>query len=90
MIPAKRTKVVAGHNAIGIKNDHVVVISSPPAQEIGNVAALSPNVIASVTVKNFAESLDGTAGLCPCDFLFDLGFRIAGIAQDIEIKLAQF
>jgi hypothetical protein len=54
-----------------------------------HIAALSLDVVASVTVENFAEPLNGTAGLCPCDFLFDLRLRIAGIAEDIEIKVAQ-
>ena len=54
---------LAGHDTVGVKNDHIVVILSPPSQEISNITALSPNIIAPVTVKNFSEALDSAVSL---------------------------
>src|SRR5687768_14402558 len=76
----------AGHDAVGVEDDHVIIVSSPAAQEFGDVAALTPNVIAPMPIKNSAKALHRGAELCPRNLLFGLPDRITGIAQYEKIK----
>src|SRR5437667_1911786 len=47
---------LAGHDAVGVEHDHIVVIPPPAPEKIGDVAALSFDVIAPVPIKDSAKA----------------------------------
>ena len=70
---------LAGHDTVGIENNDVIIVSTPSAQKIRDISALSSDVVAPMAIEDFTEAVNGPARFCPRDFLFDLLPRIGAI-----------
>ncbi len=85
----RRTRVVTGHDAVGVEHHHVGVARSPAPAEVGDVAALAAKPHAPAAVEDAPEAVDGATPLGPRLLLAHDRLRVGAVAQHEEMKLAR-
>ncbi len=82
----ERRQAFAAHHAVGIEHDHVAVLASPAAAEVGDVAALALDPVLSPAIEDAAEAVDGAAERKPGIELGDARIGVAGVGQDEKVE----
>ena len=80
-----RTSVSAGHQAIRIQYDHMVIAGAEPLDPVFNVAGFSRDVLRPVPIENIV-GLKLSAKPQEAFLLGDPDGRIGGVAQHIPVK----
>ena len=77
----------AGHQAVGVEHEHVVVGAAPAGHEIGDVAGLALEVLGAVPVIDPRQRPELVAQGDERPLLGDPGIRVRGIGQDEIIEM---
>ena len=77
----------AGHQAVGIEHQHVVVGAAPAGHEIGDVAGLALEVLGAVPVIDPRQRPELVAQGDEGPLLGDPGIRVRGIGQDEIVEM---
>ena len=82
----QRHQRLAGHDAVRIEHDHVVVSAAPVAHELGDIAGFSPDIVAAPAVEQTAGGAASCHQRRPGRDLCTGNLAIARIGQDVEIE----
>ncbi len=88
--PHQRGQAIAAHDAVRVQHHHIAVVGAPATTEVGNVAALAFDPVLAPAVEHAAEAAHRTAQCQPRVAFCDAIVRIAAVAQDEEVEVAQF
>ena len=84
--PDQRRQAVAAHHAVGIEHDHVTVLASPAAAEIGDVAALALDAVLAPAIEDAPEAAHCAVERRPGVDLRDADVGIAAVGEHEEIE----
>jgi hypothetical protein len=78
---------VAGHQAVGVEHEHVLVGAAPAGHEVGDVAGLAVVVLGPVAIKNPRLGAEPFAQGQKRALLGDPGLRVGRIRQDEIVEM---
>ena len=78
---------LAGHDRVGVEDDHVAVVPSPAPEEVGDVAGLLVDRLPPLAVEDLPEAAHLLAELGPRDLLAHPLVGLVRIAQDEKIEI---
>ena len=76
----------AGHDRVGVEDDHVGIVAAVAAAEVGHVAAFSFQVDAASAVEDASVGLKFVAEMIPGRFLPHPAVRVGAVAQDVDVE----
>ena len=85
----QRRQTLAGHQTVGVQDDHVAVLAAPAAAEVRDVAALAFDSVLAPAIVHAPASSKLAAHLRPGPGLGDAQIWIATVAQDEEVEVPQ-
>ena len=77
---------VAGHQAVGVQADEIVVALAPTAAELGDIAGLAPGIVGAIAIEDALLRFKGCAELRPHRLLLEDGVGILAVAQDEDVE----
>ena len=79
----------AGHQAVGVEYDHLLVTRPEPAHPIRDVAGLAAFVGSAMPVENAPVAVGAVAQHDEMHLFGDPGLRVGAVAEDEEIELLE-
>ena len=82
-------QALAAHHAVGVENDHVLVVTAPTTAEVVEVAALALNATATTAIEDLAETTGFAADVEPGLLFGDADVGVVTVAEHEEIEAIQ-